>query len=262
MATLILAEKYSSFEDLKSASRNAFDEVKTEEETQEKPSRPLGGGGGGGGGSNAPSRPANKIDSEIQIEEVVKDTQTEEKTVLPTAKYNDIKGFDWAEESINALTEMGIINGDGSGNFRPSDAVTREEFIKMAVIAFGKDCEEKELPFKDVSKDQWYYDYVKKAYSLGIISGVDETNFGTGQEITREDIAVILYRMSGESYNGTAVDFIDSEDIADYAKEAVSYMQSAGIINGLGDNSFGPKISANRAMAAKILYGMTKEMNK
>ena len=124
------------------------------------------------------------------------------------------------------------------------------------------DPEMRELPFTDVRKDDWSYPYLCAAVKSGMIQGVSPKEFGYGQDVTREDAAVILERIlqiSGMELpaENEKTSFSDENDIADYAKEAVEKMQTAGILNGLPDGSFAPKQQAARAeicaMVAKLL---------
>ena len=99
-----------------------------------------------------------------------------------------------------------------------------------------------------------------------MVSGYDDGSFGVGKTITREDMAVLAYRilehtgMSLDSVNEKIV-FDDENEISAYALESVGAMQEAGIINGTGDNMFSPKGGATRAMAAKIIYELLQKMN-
>ena len=172
-------------------------------------------------------------------------------------KFTDLAGYDWAADAIDVLTSRGIVSGTASGIFEPGRSITREEFVKMICIAFGFGTSEKELSFTDVRKDDWFAPYVSCAVELGIIYGGSDSEFGTGQNITREDMAVIIYRAAEKkginaSYGGKSFD--DEEDISQYAKESVKVLSENGIINGVGDNKFMPKKNAGRAEAAVIIY--------
>ena len=80
--------------------------------------------------------------------------------------------------------------------------------------------------------------------------------------VTREDLAVILYRATlkkDKKYEARKTDFTDKAEIADYAKEAVEFMAGAGIINGFEDGSFNPKAPATRAQAAVLIYNALRK---
>jgi len=157
-----------------------------------------------------------------------------------------------------ALKDMGAINGKTDSDFAPADYVTREEFIKMFVSLFGEVDSDASADFADVDSSAWYYSYVASALKAGIVNGVGDGRFGVGQNISRQDIAVIAFRALAIAKGENEVSFDDFDSIADYAKDAVDALSSQGIINGMGDGSFAPNANATRAQAAKILYELYK----
>lgn len=197
--------------------------------------RPSSGGGGGGGVSIKPS--SNPI---------VTPTEPANKS------FTDLDQAAWAEDDINALFEAGILAGDGSGSFYPNRTVTREELVTMVVKAFDLE-PSGELDFKDVKVDAWYAENIKAAFAAGAISGVSENSFGVGMEITRQDLAAIIYRLAKLPAGSEVKRFADESEIAEYAKEAVLVLSSNGIISGMDENNFGPRLTATRAQVAVML---------
>ena len=129
----------------------------------------------------------------------------------------------------------------------------------MLVEAFRLNTIGENMSFEDVKISDWYYKYVARAYYSGIINGVDASLFGTGKDITRQDLAVMIYNACKVCDielpdNKPDIKFVDSELICDYASEAVSSLYSAGIITGYDDGEFHPLDNATRAEAAKILF--------
>lgn len=210
------------------------------ENTVNRPS--TGGGGGGGGVSIKPS--SNPI---------VTPTEPADKS------FTDLDQAAWAEEDINALFEAGILAGDGSGSFYPNRTVTREELVTMVVKAFDLE-PSGELDFEDVKEDAWYAENIKAAFAAGAISGVSENSFGVGMEITRQDLAAIIYRLAKLTKGNEVKNFADESEIAEYAKEAVLVLSSNGIISGMDENNFGPKLTATRAQVAVMLNRLLKLM--
>lgn len=172
--------------------------------------------------------------------------------------FSDMASVAWAQEAVNSLAEKGIVSGDGNGLFRPNDSVTREEFLKMLVTAFGFEASADAVPFEDVPQDAWYAPYVSAAYKLGITSGKSETVFGTGDNITREEMAALISRVFavlGKNIgSGDGADFTDEASISAYAVDAVKALQSVGIITGMEDGSFRPTDLSTRAQAAVVIY--------
>lgn len=161
----------------------------------------------------------------------------------------------WAKDSIIKLYNKGIVNGKGNNMFAPNDTLTRAEFAKIAVLTLGGTINGAEADFADLDSGDWSYPYIASAYKKGLINGIGNGMFGGNQSISREDMAVILSRMaqnSGIGLNDTENAFADAVEISDYAKDAVSKLYNAGIINGVGDGKFDPKGITTRAQAAVV----------
>ncbi len=213
-----------------------------------------GGAGGGGGGFGGISGGSGNKPSAGKEE-------TGKEETLPTVTFSDLSQADWAKESITYLATHGVISGKGDGKYYPNDTVTREEFVKIIVEAFEIDKTGAQASFEDVAEERWSYPYIAAAYTLGIVTGTDEITFYPTGKITRQDMAVIMYRvaeLSGLSLTETTLTFGDSAAIAPYAEAAVSALFHAGIINGVGDNLFAPTEVVTRAQAAKIVFELLK----
>lgn len=128
----------------------------------------------------------------------------------------------------------------------------------MLVLAFEcKSPSAVALPFNDVEYGAWYYTYLETAYSLGIVKGVSADCFGLGTEISRQDMAVLIYNAcidAAMSFGSEEKTFADHDSIAGYAQKAVAVLGGNGIINGRDDGSFNPTATATRAEAVKMLY--------
>ncbi len=174
-----------------------------------------------------------------------------------TVTFNDIETVSWAKEAITSLAARGIISGRGDGVYAPNDDVTREEMVKLVVTAIDKEDSGAACDFADVSANRWSYPYIAAAYDLGLINGVDDVNFDPAGGITRESLAVILYRtykQVGKDVDAERASFTDDGEISDYAKDAVDAMVTLGIMEGMGDGTFSPKTTVTRAQAAKVIY--------
>lgn len=211
-----------------------------EEESQ---STYKGGGGGGGGGSK------------IKTDAAVLAPIYAEKT---SAAFKDLQTVPWAEESILYLASKNVLNGVDGENFEPNGKLTREQLVKILVLAGEIPVTESETNFNDVPDNAWYKVYVGTAVKSGLVTGIDENLFGSGENVTREDMAVLLNRLanklgkilpkqSSELYN-------DDSEISDYAKEAVYKLCAANIMTGDGSGNFEPKAEVTRAMAAKAVH--------
>ena len=221
-----------------------------------------GGGNSGNGGGNSGSGGKSSVSSGI-----VYNPSQENGNKAPTdtdVKFNDISDTEWAREAIESLSGKGILNGDGNGMFRPNDFVTRSEFVKISVMAMKLSDDSAKCSFKDVSENDWYYPFAASAVKCGIINGDDDNRFRGSANISREDVAVILYRLcllknvTFERTENEPEAFADEENVSDYAKAAVGYLHSAGLINGSDDNLFNPKNGATRAETSVMIYRLQK----
>jgi len=232
--------------------KNKFDDwiKKLSSATSSKPTGGGGGGGGGGGSSSGGGYSGSypSIISSSKTSEVIVSQKTE--------VFNDLNEAEWAEKYIVSLFDKGIVAGDGTGRFNPNSNIKREEGVKMIMSAFDFGEVNEMTEFYDISKSDWYYSYVEKAVKAGIINGVSEKQFGAGKNITRAEIATILYRCIEKTASVNIVsekEFTDSNLIPDWAKDAVNMLSSIGVISGREDGSFDPDASATRAEFSKML---------
>ena len=221
-----------------------------------------GGTGGSTGGGTGGSAGGGRNEANISKGGSIGLTDPTDSNRTDNSKFSDLDSVPWAKEAIDKLSEKSIINGYEDGCFRPDDAVTREELAAMIVRAFSKIDENAKSEFNDVKSGDWYYSAVSTAASLGIVNGMGDA-FGTGAAVTRQDMCTMLFRTSeicnislGTKYN--TVIFNDDSEIADYARDAIRNLQVAGIVNGIGENTFAPNGTVTRAMAAKAIYELYK----
>ncbi len=207
-----------------------------------------GGGGGGNRGGGA------SIGGAVTPAVVPQNTKAD--------IFSDLDNTHWAKEAVEYLYNKGIVSGMGDGSFAPDITVTREQFTKM-VVELANISNTADITFDDVPEGAWYHSYISRGISAGLVNGISENLFGTGNPITREDAAVIINRcmkllgINAEpirEYDG----FTDEALISDYAADSVISLYKTGIINGMGDGSFAPKASLSRAQAAKMIYELCR----
>lgn len=221
-----------------------------------------GGGNsyGGGGGSAYPS--GNRVAAVQVSEELIEPPVLE--PYVGAAEFSDLSGFEWAEEAIENLRERNIVSGKEEGRFCPEQRVLREEFVKMVMEGLQFADLYGEFELQDVKESDWYYSWVKNAYLSGIVNGVSEQAFGSGQEISRQDMAVIIYNALNKKgiilENASSREFGDELDISGYAAVAVSALSGTNIIQGDEAGNFNPTDSATRAEAAVIINNVIEYM--
>ena len=206
-----------------------------------------GSGGGGGGGSHMGG-------SNIVLPNENQKPGPEDEPNGEETGFADVPADHWAHGYIEALRRDGIINGAGENRFYPEDTVKREEFVKMLVLTLGMEPGGKS-GFADAAEN-WSDPYLAAAEAVGLANGIADGMFGVGQDISRQDLAVMIYRALPETMKPeqTGEAFEDDEAIADYAKEAVYGLRTLGLLNGY-ENRFRPGEQATRAESAKILAG-------
>lgn len=173
--------------------------------------------------------------------------------------FNDIANLTWAVDSIRALLSRDILTGSGDGSFNPGDQVTRAEFIVMLMRSLELVEPGAASTFKDVIAGQWYTDAIGSAQKLGIVKGYSNGTFGVKENISRQEMAAMLYKAAQLAEislpnNGAAVSFSDQATIAPYAVDAVEALTLAGVVNGVGEDRFAPAKQTTRAEAAVIIW--------
>ncbi len=177
----------------------------------------------------------------------------------------DINEAEWAKEAIGSLAYEGVVAGYEDGSIRPNHKITRDEFAKLLISALKVDTTPYNTSrFSDIPFGSWQSKYVEAAAALGIVYGTEYGIFGTGDAITREEMATMIYRAVvkyGISVpTGNVVNYKDAESIADYALEAVNRLSAAKIISGMGNDIFAPTMRATRAQAITMIFNLRKLM--
>lgn len=209
-----------------------------------------GSGGSGGGGSSGGSVQSG-IPYMPKAEEPEKDKQSENMTKIV---FEDVSEEHWAFDAVNFLHWEGIVQGYRNC-FQPDAFLTRAELVQMLCRVFlldgGKECS-----FDDVKSTAWYYSALCTAQERNLIFG-DGNSFYPEMNITRQDMAVIIYRFAcecGFDIGEKRVNFTDDEELSEYSRESVHLLAGCGIISGYEDGSFCPAGSATRAQAAQMIY--------
>lgn len=181
------------------------------------------------------------------------------------AKFEDIENH-WGKEYIEKAVEKGMFSGVSENRFAPDDTATRAMLVTVLSRLEGVDTAafaDKENIFDDIKSDDWFYAHVLWAAENGIVKGVAENLFDPNSDITREQMATILYRYIVSKgitlADGEAALFTDEAEISEYAKEAVAALAKAKIITGKDGGKFDPKGTATRAELATMLIRFVNE---
>ena len=170
------------------------------------------------------------------------------------ANFSDVEGEHWAESVIVHMADKGAISGYEDGTFKPDNSITRAETVVVLQNLFNF------TPaitgeFKDVDDNSWYTNAVYAMKAQGIVSGLQSDKFGPSINISRQDVSVIVARLYGiDTDKNYTTNFVDSDKIAFYAKNAVGFLVEAGVLNGRDGNMFAPTANVTRAEFMQILY--------
>lgn len=180
----------------------------------------------------------------------------------------------WAVEPVHASIEKNVFSElvEESHNYDLTGSITRGEFAIIAVNLYeamsGKEAlyTEKD-PFTDVETGTAMYEYIMCARDLGIVKGNSTTakTFGPNQLVSRQDAALMLSRVyeavGGKIPAGASTTFDDNDKIGSWAMDAVAFMSSKKIINGMGGNRFDPRGNASVEQALKIAVEMMNKLD-
>ncbi len=200
-----------------------------------------GGGGGGGGGGAAPSDTPNTDDE--SGDETGDNGESGETggntdntgTENGNLRFTDLANYAWAEDAINTLAEDGIIKGTTASTFAPASNITRADFALLLVRAFDLTSDNAEN-FADVSASDYFAPELAIARNTGIVNGIGDNKFAPRNIITRQDMMVIVYRalqkLNVEFGIYDEPQYPDYDTVAPYARDAVSALIGAGLVNG------------------------------
>ena len=175
-------------------------------------------------------------------------------------KFTDVNDSDWFSENVKYVFENGLMSGVSENKFAPNDNLTRAMLVTILYRAAGEPEVNKSVPFADVKADSYYANAVSWAQQNGIVSGVSDNEFAPDTNITREQIATIMFRYAKEKgydvsvgENTNILSYTDAEDISEYAIDAMQYAVDSGLIKGKSETTLNPKDTATRAEIAAIL---------
>ncbi|MBR4721386.1 MAG: S-layer homology domain-containing protein [Clostridia bacterium] len=182
---------------------------------------------------------------------------TSDRTAV-SERFTDVNKDDWYFDAAQWAVDSGLIYGVSENEFAPDDTATRAMVVTMLWRMAGMPTVTAESKLTDVDNDEWYADAVAWAVSVGIVSGISDTEFSPDTQVTREQLAAVLYRYAknmGRGFTGTwafPLDFADAADVSEYAYEPLCFMTMNGIITGMGDGILAPKENATRAQIATM----------
>lgn len=176
----------------------------------------------------------------------------------PSTNFTDVEENGWYHTGVDFMVKNGFMNGVADDAFDVDGNLTRAQLVTILYRIAGEPESTATNPFADVADGQWYTNAVIWAAENGIVKGVNTTTFAPNDQITREQIATILFRYAkAEKVEGKLAGFPDAEKISDYAADAMAWAVEQGLINGISESDgktyLAPQETATRAQIAVIL---------
>ena len=176
----------------------------------------------------------------------------------------DVSADDYYYEAVLWAVSQGITLGTDDAHFSPDADCARGQLVAFLWRAAGKPKAEQAALFSDVRADAYYGEAVRWAAALGIVTGYSDGCFGAGDPITRQQMAVMLYRfaralgMETVQSGADARGFDDFEQVSAYAEEAIAWAANAAILRG-ADNRLMPQAPCTRAQMVTMLNRLLGE---
>ncbi len=175
-------------------------------------------------------------------------------TVPARASFSDVMAWDWSAPAVEYVQEKGIMNGVGGDRFDPYGTVSRGMLATVLHREAGAPHSTAGLFFDDLEAGSWYIDSVIWCAEMGVVTGVDANHFCPDAPVTREQLALMLWRLAGwPQALGSADGFADAGQISWWAKGGVDWAVGAGVVSGNPDGTFVPQGTATRSEAAQML---------
>lgn len=177
--------------------------------------------------------------------------------------FTDVNEGDWFYDKVVYVYHNKLMTGTSETTFEPNATLTRAMMVQILYNKEGRPAATTNgNPYTDVPKDQWYYNAVQWAYENKITSGTSETTFEPNSEVTREQFARFMYNYAGNPAVSGKLDFVDADQVSDWAYDAMVWANQNNIILGKkksdGSVVLDPRGNATRAEAATILMGYCK----
>lgn len=169
-------------------------------------------------------------------------------------RFDDVPAASWAADAIAFVSARDLFSGAAPGRFSPDVPMTRAMLAVALHNLENNPAQPFTGAFTDVEDSHWYAEGVSWAAANGIVSGYGDGRFGPDDSITREQLAVILWRYAGSPVPAEkSLPFADAGKVSAWAEEALRWAVERGILKGSGGGILDPTGPATRAETAQML---------
>ena len=173
--------------------------------------------------------------------------------------FTDTAGH-WASDAIAFVTAHELYAGTSATRFSPNTPMSRGMLARVLHNLENNPSHTFTGSFSDLN-GHWAADSILWAAERGIVSGYSNGTFGANDDITREQLAFMLWRYAGSPKSNHSLNhFTDADSISGYAKTALAWANENGILSGFKNNVLDPKGKATRAQVATLLMHMMRNM--
>ncbi len=172
----------------------------------------------------------------------------------PIWPYTDSQTRAWYHDGVHYCIEKGLMIGTGPETFVPEGTLSRGMMAQILYNRAGKPPVKGACPFSDLEPGKWYHDAVVWGAENKVLLGYGDGRFGPEDPVTREQMAAILWRISGSVAVEKELAFSDAGEISPYAAPALRWAAQLGVLQGYGDGTLRPRGCTSRAEAAQIMY--------
>lgn len=171
--------------------------------------------------------------------------------------FTDLNTSAWYMDAVNFVVDNGLMNGVTSTKFDPNGTLNRAMLAQILYNLAGKPEVTESGLFTDVADSAWYADPINWAASEGIVTGYEDGTFQPTKSITRQELAVMLWRYEGSPESEGSLDsFKDANNVLAYAKDALVWAVANGVVNGYDNGTLQPKANSTRAVVAQMLMNL------
>ena len=214
-----------------------------------------------GDGTYTFTQPAGAVTITVTFRPMTSPSECPRDESCPMAPFTDADRSFWYHDGIHYCVENGLMVGTSETTFAPNAATTRGMIVTILWRLEGSPMVSHSMDYEDVKPEDWYGEAVRWADSTGVAAGYGSGRFGPDDPVTREQLAVMLWRYAGSPHaDGSLSSFADGAQTSGWAQTAMIWAVDQGLIAGVSNDRLDPGGQAARAQTATILMRFAEHM--